>query len=39
MFKIDDGDPWHPTLVGSPAATLGDTPVAVAYSSALKTGM
>lgn len=39
MFKINDEDPWHPQLVGSPAATLGDTPVSVAYSRSLKTGM
>lgn len=39
MFKIDDEDPWHPKLVGSPAPTLGDTPVSVAYSRSLKTGM
>ena len=38
MFLIDPEDPWHPQLVGTPAATLGETPITVAYSPELKTG-
>ena len=37
MFLIDDNDPWHPTLVGKPADTLGDFPMSVSYSSQIKT--
>ena len=38
MFRIDPKDPMHPKVVGTPAPTLGDTPVSVAYSDAIKTG-
>jgi hypothetical protein len=38
MFFIDPEDPWHLQLVGTPAATLGETPITVAYSQELKTG-
>lgn len=37
MFLIDPIDPWHPKLVGTPATTLGEIPVSVAYSPLLKT--
>ncbi len=39
MFLINPRDPWHPKLIGTPAPSLGDTPVAVAYSTLLKTGI
>ena len=38
MFWIDPQDPMHPKIVGTPAPTLGNTPVSVAYSEALKIG-
>lgn len=38
MFRIEANDPWHPRLVGSPADTMGDFPMAVAYSESLDTG-
>jgi len=37
MFFINPEDPWNPQLVGIPAATLGETPITVAYSPELKT--
>ncbi|MCJ1249203.1 hypothetical protein MMC30_006426 [Trapelia coarctata] len=37
MFSIDNDDPTRLIPVGEPATTLGDFPMAVAYSSALKT--
>lgn len=37
MFFINKDDPQHPTLVGSPASTMGEFPQTVAYSPALKT--
>ena len=37
MFIIDPEDPLHPKLVGTPASTSGNIPVAVTYSAALKT--
>jgi hypothetical protein len=39
MFFIDKDDPWHPTLVGKPADTLGEFPMSVAYCPKLKTGI
>ena len=38
MFVIDPANPEHPSLVGKPAPTLGETPISVAYSPRLKTG-
>ncbi|KAL8706557.1 MAG: hypothetical protein Q9201_000430 [Fulgogasparrea decipioides] len=32
LFLINPNDPLHPKLVGTPAPTLGQTPVSVAYS-------
>ncbi|EPS36122.1 hypothetical protein H072_10528 [Dactylellina haptotyla CBS 200.50] len=37
MFKIDRRNPTCLTMVGEPAATMGEFPVAVAYSKHLKT--
>jgi hypothetical protein len=39
MFEILPWDPLNPVLVGSPADTLGDYPMSVAYSSVLSTGV
>ena len=38
MFSINVDDPTDLSLVGQPAPTLGDFPMSVAYSSALKIG-
>ena len=38
MFFIDKDDPYHPKLIGSPADSMGEFPVSVAYSPRLKTG-
>ena len=38
LFVIDPTNPTHPSLVGTPAPTLGETPISVAYSSRVKTG-
>ena len=38
MFVIDAANPEHPSLVGKPVPTLGETPISVAYSPRLKTG-
>ncbi|KAL8724763.1 MAG: hypothetical protein Q9181_006686 [Wetmoreana brouardii] len=32
LFLINPNDPLHPKLIGTPAPTLGQTPVSVAYS-------
>ncbi|KAL8750551.1 MAG: hypothetical protein Q9184_006388 [Pyrenodesmia sp. 2 TL-2023] len=37
LFLINPHDPQHPTLIGNPAPTLGETPVTVSYSRKLKT--
>ncbi|KAK3629697.1 hypothetical protein LTR56_017903 [Elasticomyces elasticus] len=36
MFTINPADPLHPILVGTPASTLGNRPVSVAYSPQLE---
>lgn len=38
LLRINPHDPQHPTLIGNPAPTLGETPVSVTYSRKLKTG-
>lgn len=38
MFVIDPTNPEHPSLIGKPASTLGETPLSVAYSPLLNTG-
>lgn len=38
MLRIDPQDPMHPQLVGSPANTLGEVPMSVAYSDDLEMG-
>jgi hypothetical protein len=38
MFAIDTEDPTKLTLIGKPQDTLGDFPMAVAYSADIKTG-
>jgi hypothetical protein len=38
MFFIEKHDPQHPTLVGSPASTMGEFPQTLAYSPHLKIG-
>ncbi|WPH00747.1 Hypothetical protein R9X50_00357700 [Acrodontium crateriforme] len=37
MFRINPSDPYHPTMVGSPASTIGEFPMSVTYSAALRT--
>ncbi|KAF5870635.1 putative 3-carboxymuconate cyclase protein [Botrytis fragariae] len=37
MFSIDSNDHLHPRMVGRPVDTMGEFPVAVAYSPKLKT--
>lgn len=37
MFTIFSSDPLHPKLVGKPVDTLGDFPMSITYSSAIKT--
>jgi hypothetical protein len=39
FFTISPSNPQHLTLVGTPASTLGDFPISVAYSEKLNTGM
>lgn len=37
LFAIDPTNPEHPSLIGKPAPTLGETPISVAYSPLLDT--
>lgn len=38
FFRIDPVDVLHPKLVGTPVDTLGEFPISVTYSAALKQG-